>query len=319
VGGAADVQAPDPAEYGRRRGGRRHLVGPLVLLGAGVLLLLNNLQILPWTIWRDLWPYWPVLLILIGLEAFVSGRVAWGTLVALVLLIPMAGVAVSAIDLASNWDDATQAVDGTARPVFSQPFDGATSARVELEYGAGALDIGPIPADLQGTVLADGQVYGHESLKFDARSTARDGQRRIDISPRDSGNHFDLGRLQLRLSPTVPTDLEIDSGISEMTLNLETLRIPNLSIETGASRASIVLPARGRTNARIEGGAARIDITVPPNVAARITLDGGPNQIQIDEQRFPRQGDVYQSPGFETAADRVTLRIGVGASRLTVQ
>jgi hypothetical protein len=117
----------------------------------------------------------------------------------------------------------------------------------------------------------------------------------------------------------VPIDLEIESGVSEMTLNLETLRVPKLSIETGASRASIVLPAHGQTNAMIEGGAARIDITVPKNVAARITLDGGPNQIHIDEQRFPRQGDVYQSPGFDTATDRVTLRIEVGASRLTVQ
>lgn len=291
----------------------------MVLLGAGVLLLLNNLQLLPWTIWRDLWPYWPVLLILLGVEAFVSGRVAWGTLVALVLLIPVVGVAVSAVDLASSWNDATRAVDGTARPVFSQPVDGATSASIELDYGAGALDIGPLPADLPGTVLADGQVYGHERLKFDARSTVRNGQQRIQISPRDHGNHFDLGRLQLRLSPTIPTDLSIESGVSEMNLNLEGLRIPNLSIETGASRATIVLPAQGRTNAKIEGGAARIDVTVPQQVAARITIEGGPNQIQIDEQRFPRQGDVYQSPGFEAATDRVTLRIEVGATRLTVQ
>lgn len=309
----------ESSERGRRRAGRRHLVGPLILLGAGVLLLLNNLQLLPWSIWQDIWPYWPVLLILLGLEAFTTGRVAWGTLALLVLVVPIVGITVSASDLASRWDDATRATEGTATPAFSQPVDGATSASVELEYGAGALDIGPLPADLQGTVLADGTVYGHESLRFDARSTLRDGQRRIRISPSDVGNHFDLGRFQLRLAPSIPTDLQIESGVSEMTLNLETLRIPKLSIETGASRANIVLPAQGRTNAMIEGGAARIDIIVPPNVAARITIDGGPNQITIDQERFPREGDVYQSPGFDTATDRVTLRIEVGASRLTVQ
>jgi hypothetical protein len=309
----------DAAGRDHQRGGRRHLVGPLILLVAGVLLLLNNLQVLPWSIWRDLWQYWPALLILLGLEAFMTGRVAWGTLALLVVVVPIVGIAVSAGDFASYWNEATHAQDGTERPAFSQPFDGATSASIELEYGAGALDIGPLPADLQATVLADGTVYGHEGLRFDARSTQRDGQRRIRISPRDDGNHFDLGRLQLRLSPTVPMDLEIDSGISDMTLNLEALRVPNLSIETGASRASITLPAQGQTVAMIEGGAARIDITVPENVAARIKLDGGPNRINIDEQRFPRQGDVYQSPGFETATNRVTLTIEVGASRLTVQ
>ena len=35
-----------------------------VLLGA--VLLLNNLKVIPWDIWRDLWHYWPVLLILAG-------------------------------------------------------------------------------------------------------------------------------------------------------------------------------------------------------------------------------------------------------------
>ena len=308
-----------PSVEDRRRGGRRHLVGPLILLGAGVLLLLNNLQLLPWSIWHDLWPYWPVLLILLGLEAFATGRVAWGTLVLLVILVPIIGIVTSAGDLASHWHDATRASDETAMPAFSQPIDGATSASVELEYGAGALDIGPLPADLQTSVLVDGTVYGHEGLRFDARSTMRGQQRRIRINPHDVGNHFALGRFQVRLSPTIPTDLQIESGVSEMTLDLETLRVPKLSIETGASRASIVLPARGRTEAMIEGGAARIDITVPQNVAARITVEGGPNQINIDQQRFPRQGDVYQSPGFDTATDRVTLRIEVGASRLTVQ
>jgi hypothetical protein len=95
--------------------------------------------------------------------------------------------------------------------------------------------------------------------------------------------------------------------------------VPNLSIETGASKTRIVLPARGETAAQIEGGAAGIEIVVPPNVAARVVVDGGPNQVQIDEQRFPRQRGEYRSANFETATDRVTLRIEVGASRVVVQ
>jgi predicted membrane protein len=106
-----------------------------------------------------------------------------------------------------------------------------------------------------------------------------------------------------------------------MQLNLESLRIPNLSIETGASRANVILPSRGQTNAVIEGGAARIEVTIPENVAARITVESGPNQIQVDQSRFPRRGnsDQYVSPNYDSATDRVNLRIEVGASHLTVQ
>jgi hypothetical protein len=54
-------------------------------------------------------------------------------------------------------------------------------------------------------------------------------------------------------------------------------------------------------------------------------LGDGPNAVTIDEARFPlqggqgRQGNEYRSAGFDTATDRVTLRIDVGASRLVVQ
>jgi hypothetical protein len=58
---------------------------------------------------------------------------------------------------------------------------------------------------------------------------------------------------------------------------------------------------------------------VPPNVAARIIMDGGPNHFEIDQARFPKQGNEYRSPNFETATERVTLRISVGASRVAVQ
>jgi hypothetical protein len=313
----ASTGAPErsPAE-----GGRRNVVGPLILLGAGVLLLLNNLQFVPWSIWRDLWPFWPVLLVVLGLEAFVTGRVAWGTLVLLVVLLPIVGLAVSAGDFASHWHDATRATGGPGTPALRQPLDGATSAQVEVEYGAGALDIGPLTPDLATDLLADGQVYGHEGMRFDARSSLQGGRRTLKLSPRDGGHPFGLGRFDLRLSPNVPIDLQIESGVTEMVLNLETLRVPSLSVETGASQTKITLPAHGQTDVQIEGGAARIDVTIPASMAARIRIDGGPNRVEIDENRFPRQSNgEYRSPNYETATDRATLRIEVGASRLVVQ
>ena len=57
-----------PPERGRVWTRGRHFVGPLILLVAGVLLLLNNLQVVPWSIWQSIWPYWPLLLVLLGVE-----------------------------------------------------------------------------------------------------------------------------------------------------------------------------------------------------------------------------------------------------------
>lgn len=299
--------------------GPRHVVGPLTLLAAGLLLLLNNLHVVPWTVWRELWPYWPLLLVLLGVEALIAGRVAWGTLVLLVLLLPVVGLAIFAGSLPAHWRETTRSAAGPAVSVLSQPLGGATSAGVEVEYGGGALLIGPLADDLAATTLIDGRTYGHQGVRFNTRSTEQGGRRTVAISPDEAGGSFSPGRLELRLSPGVPTDLSIESGLTEMTLDLERLRIPKLDIATGASSTRVVLPARGQTAATIEGGAASLEVTIPANVAARIVVEGGPNRFEIDQDRFPRQGAEYRSPDFDTSPDRVTLRIAVGASRVAVQ
>jgi hypothetical protein len=325
----ANSRPPDPGyQRGYPRAGRRHFVGPLILLGAGVLLLLNNLQMVPWSIWHDLWPYWPVLLMLLGLEAFVTGRVAWGTLVMLIVLLPILGLIVSAGSLTSHWREATTASPDRLTTSLQQPLGELKAAAVDVEYGAGALDLAPLPPDLAASTLADASVYGRGTIRFENANQTQPDRGRLRILQRDDDRgmepgHLDLGRLNVRLSPAVPIDLTVSSGVTDTTLNLETLRVPNLTLETGASQTRIILPAHGETLARIEGGAARIDVTVPPNVAARIIVGDGPNAINIDEARFPRQGQgqgkEYRSAAFETATDRVTLRIDVGATRLVVQ
>lgn len=40
----------------------------LILVLAGVVLLLNNFGLVPWTFWNGLWKFWPVVIILWGLE-----------------------------------------------------------------------------------------------------------------------------------------------------------------------------------------------------------------------------------------------------------
>lgn len=309
----------DPSAHRVDRPRPRHFVGPLILLGAGLLLLLNNLGQVPWSIWRDLWIYWPLLLVLLGIEAFVTGRVAWGTLVMLIILLPIVGLAVSAGSLGATWTDATRPSPDRLTETLRQPLDGATSASVAVEYGIGVLSVAPLPDSAETGLLASGEVFGHGGSRFQTRYELQGSRGVWQISPQDHGGMAEPGRLDLRLSKSVPLDLSIKSGVADTTLDLTDLRIPNLTLETGASRTRLLVPAHGETIARIEGGAASIEIVVPPNVAARILVDDGPNSISIDQTRFPRQGNEYRSASFETATDRVTLRIAVGAARLTVQ
>ena len=48
------------------------LIGPIIMIAIGVLFLLNNLGLLPWGVWELVWHFWPLILILAGLDILIG-------------------------------------------------------------------------------------------------------------------------------------------------------------------------------------------------------------------------------------------------------
>ncbi len=81
----------------------------------------------------------------------------------------------------------------------------------------------------------------------------------------------------------------------------------------------MILPrAAGMTEVRAEAGAASLTFIVPSGVAARIRSRVALGSVHVDEARFPRVGDVYQSSDYAAATNRIDLDIqgGVGSVRV---
>ncbi len=56
---------------------------------------------------------------------------------------------------------------------------------------------------------------------------------------------------------------------------------------------------------------------MPGGVAARVRAHGGAADISVDGSRFPRtSGGVYQSPDYDSAANKVDLEAEIGAGAL---
>jgi hypothetical protein len=86
-------------EEQRTRPGRLHhrspsFLWPLVLVGAGVLLLLSNLGFVPWESWNLVWRLWPLLLIGLGIELLIGRRSTLGAIVSGVLILCLIGGAI---------------------------------------------------------------------------------------------------------------------------------------------------------------------------------------------------------------------------------
>lgn len=201
--------------------------------------------------------------------------------------------------------------------VASVELEGAREAVVEIEHGVGSLEVtGGAPP---GVLLTVSRGAG---LGLSSRLEGERMKVKVNCAPSFiPGIGPEGGVWRIRLTDQVPLTLAVESGASQVVLDLEDLPVAFCKLEAGATRVALTVPARV-ANARIdvEVGAATLDVRIPEGVAARIVFEEGLAAREIDPQRFPPlAGGVYQSPDYERAPYRVELRLEAGASSVTIR
>ncbi len=312
--------------------------GPLVaatwLIGLGIVLLVRQAADLPWG------QAWPLFVILVGVASFVTTALDWrpGFAGLWAFTWPIAWIVVGSILLASTtgsleegpaeliatwwpwaavilgvWFLVGAIVPGGPGLVESLaiPLGGVQAAAVRISFGAGTLSVHPAAAGH----LVDGEFRGgviHRTAGAGQVELRQDTSFGIPWVDRESA-------WQLGLTTEVPLDLRLDIGAARSTLDLIDLKVRRLELHTGASDTRVRLPrAAGATEVRTETGAASLTLEVPAGVAARIHSRMALGSSQIDEARFPRAGDVFQSIDYATATNRVDIDAegGVGSLRV---
>jgi hypothetical protein len=315
-------------------GQRSSIIGGTWLIGIGIVFLIRQAFDLTWS------EAWPLFVILVGAASFVQTALSWRPSVAGIWTYtwPIVWIAVGVVLLLSTtgqlgtgpgelisqgWPWLLVALGvwfliGAIAPGgsgaserLSLPLRGAQDAAVRIRFGAGTLTTHPAAAGL----LLDGTFEGgvvHRELGAGRVELSQDTS--YGLPWLDRRSVWDLG-----LTTEVPLDVRIESGAAKATLDLGASRLRRLDIQTGASETRVVLPRNaGVTDVRAEHGAASLTFEVPAGVAARIRTRMAIGSSQIDEGRFPRSGDVYQSTDYATAANRVDLDVqgGVGSLRV---
>lgn len=299
---------------------RTPLLGPLLLIVAGFVFLLNNLGVLPWSVWGTLGRLWPLILIAIGID-LIFGRRNQFVSVLLVLLVLGAGGAF------------VYASSGMRTPgnLVTTPVDlraaGVTSANVRIDLDMGNLTVGSFSS--ADDVLARGELEYYDNGGGARQEVTQDGSTAdVEFSEAQDNNwgwnfgFFDgkpSPSWNIKLNERVPTDLEVDNGTGNMTLDLQNLQIGDLKVDAGVGNASITLPATAsNSTVDIDGGTGNIELVVPEGVEARIEIDSGMGNQTVDS-RFVSQGeDVYQSSGYDSARNKVTIKIDNGVGNVIV-
>jgi len=249
----------------------------------------------------------------------------------------------------------TQSVGSrTAKSVLthylSEPLRGLTTAKFDVNTGTGNVTIDRL-VDGDG-LLASGVLEYLKKQEPPAWSVdTRDGQATLTLKA--SGGKkpgFQLPwaacngetNWQLHLNPTVTADITAHSGGGNVKLDLSGMRITQVSADTGGGNLVVVLPdhvanltvtaktgggnvsvdlgsdTAGSNTVNAMSGAGNVVVRLPAGVAAHIRATTGMGKLIVDSRFSQIDKNTYQSPDYESAADKVEILAQSGAGNVSV-
>jgi hypothetical protein len=294
-----------------RRVRRESVTGALILIVLGCILLLNNLGYLPGDIWITLWRFWPVILILGGVDIALRGFPGWFAFPVLILVVV---VIIGGILLVAPTLPPISAGEIVTESL-SQELGALSQAEVHLEMDRGILYMQAL--EDQSRQLMEGQ-FSHSSYfviqKEFSESAGRGSLRLADRYEIFFPFFFLTGMRNdwnVELTPLIPLELELEVDDSQLDLNLDGLNIQILSAELDDSNGEVALPSTDDLNANLNLDETDLTVSVPADAAARIELSLSDTQLTIDSSRFMEISETeYVSRGYDEADIKldVTLR-----------
>ncbi|MEO6458576.1 MAG: toast rack family protein [Chloroflexia bacterium] len=315
------VSAALPREENVRDRRPHHVpvLGPVMLILAGSVFLLNNLGLVSWDVWGEVWRLWPIIPIAIGLD-MILGRRSPALSIIVVLGVIAAGIGI----LYSNGGFEPEVETGPT-PV-NIPLEGAKRADVTLDFGAGDLSLSSL--ETGSAQLATGTLTNSGSRKEPEIESDLDGDTlQLDIKQRADGfgSWFGGNRKRtnwnIKLNPTVPLNLNVNAGASKANLDLGQLLVSSLDLDVGASDTTVIFPAKGpSTSVKIDAGAAHVRLVIPNGVAARVDASSSAaSSMNVDSRFTQREDKIYETEGYSTAERKLTIELDAGAASIDIE
>jgi hypothetical protein len=233
---------------------------------------------------------------------------------------------------------------------LSEPLNGATTAKVDINAGAGNLAIDRLTGG--EPLLVSGALQYPESQGVPMRTlNSSSSQAAFSLKSEDAGKPWirfpwDACNLafdwQIHLNPAVSADITAHSGGGNVRLDLAGMLVTNVSADTGGGNIAVVLPDNtadlnvtaktGAGNVTVEigsgltgsstviakSGAGNVVIHLPNGIAARLHVNSGMGKIKLDPRFIMIDKNTYQSSDYENAANKVEITAGSGAGDVSV-
>lgn len=326
---------------------RYSLFWPVVLIGAGVILLLRNLGYLPDFNWSVLLRLWPLVLVIIGLDLLFGYKAPWvGGLIGLLTVAAAVAFLYYSPALGIN------PPEGIKTEVVSSPLENTERAEYYLDTSYPPVTINALtePTELmKATIIHRGEV------NFDVKGDATKTVRLSETNPPESWVSFDLGlggqKWDVGLNPTIPSVINLNGGSGAIDLDLEdmtlqalradlgsgasTIKLPSskeayeVEIDSGSGSVNLTLPAETNVEVVLKSGSGAVTVVLPRTAGVKIEVfDDGSGSLQIPAGFTVISGGTdadtgtWQSANFDTAAQTIIIQVrdrGSGSLRFQIK
>lgn len=327
----------------------KNIIPASILIAIGVLFLADNFDWFTFD-WDHLLRFWPVLLIVLGINLIIGKRS--GSATALTVLVLCVAVPAAMVNSCTNnwrWKDhdrssfgwehndsnendsnnenenETDAEDSDRSNVsqsFTEPMEsGLKRASFALEGGAAKFVI-----DGETTSLVDAKTKLDFGDGYNLKKVLRDGTAELKLDMKDQNGNKEWNikddNLQndvtVQLNPNVEWDLDFEIGAGKADFDLSKLNVNKLALKTGVTDTEIKLGDKANdASIKVESGVAQVELQIPQSVGCRIEIDGALNGKDFDG--FTKIGDSYETPGYDKATKKMSIKFEGGLSSLKVK
>ena len=306
---------------------------PVILVGVGVIWLLVNLGVIAPISIGTIFQFWPILLIILGLDILFGRSFAWiggligvlavGGLVAFLILFPAKAANITTQSTQEN---------------HSVPLAETTSVNYEFETASEPVEISPLKSD--STQLIDADLTHLGTIDFNVTGNAKKTVSLSETSnPNDWFNWNPINtnlKWEIGLATGIPTDITIDGGSGSIHADFTGVKLQSLTADLGSGSSNFTLPQSDqaikvnlnsgsgsvdfslpeKTNVtlQLQSGSGSFNIILPKNSVARVeVMNSGSGSLNLPDSLTLVSGDnsegTWQSTVYENAAERILIQI----------
>lgn len=321
---------------------RDRLLTGMLLLGIGILFLLDNFKVINFH-WGNIVSLWPLFLIIPGINMVFSYQNSRSATMVKILV----AVAVFALffyrgmmpndnqfwkhklpyvvldDNNNDGDDKTVFNKVESNSVYNAPYsDLIKSATLNITGGGATYNLRDTTASLFNAdthlhsgrfIFSTEQTGSGKTIYFHTKNTGRSFNW-------DGDDNDEKGNVaNIKLNPNPIWNINIGAGASKLDFDFSKFKVKNLDIKGGAASMDLKLgqPIAGNTMVDVSTGVSEVNISVPASAACHITSKTGLSSKTFDG--FASKGDnQYETAGFNNAPNKIYISLKGGVSDFKV-